>query len=191
VSQDIVHTSEPGCVPPAGLEPAHPAPEAGALSAELRGLDGKSSNAPSVTLAEPGAGGYRPTVDETPKPRILAVDDDPVILRLLQVNFRLEGYDVVTASRGDEAIRLAREQLPEVIVLDVMMPGIDGYEVCRALKEDPTTAGAPVIFLSARAQDADRDQGYALGVVAYVTKPFDPAQLVDVVRRALTDAGPG
>jgi CheY-like chemotaxis protein len=130
-------------------------------------------------------------MDEAPKPRILVVDDDPVILRLLQVNFRLEGYDVVTASRGDEAIQIAREQAPEVIVLDVMMPGIDGYEVCRALKEDPTTAGAPVIFLSARAQDADRDRGYALGVVAYVTKPFDPAQLVDVVRRALIDAEPG
>ena len=88
-------------------------------------------------------------MSEQAQPRILVVDDDPVILRLLQVNFRLEGY-----------------------------------EVCRRLKEDPETAAAPVIFLSARAQDADRDRGYALGVVAYVTKPFDPGQLVDVVRRA-------
>jgi len=126
-------------------------------------------------------------VSDQALPRILVVDDDPVILRLLQVNFRLEGYDVVTASRGDEALRIAKEQTPDVIVLDVMMPGIDGYEVCRELKEDPATAGAPVIFLSARAQDADRDRGYALGVVAYVTKPFDPAQLVDVVRRAMSD----
>jgi CheY-like chemotaxis protein len=123
-------------------------------------------------------------VNERASPRILVVDDDPVILRLLQVNFRLEGYEVLTASRGDEALRVAKEQHPEVIVLDVMMPGIDGYEVCRQLKEDPDTAAAPVIFLSARAQDADRDRGYALGVVAYVTKPFDPGQLVDVVRRA-------
>jgi CheY-like chemotaxis protein len=128
-------------------------------------------------------------VGDESQQRILVVDDDPVILRLLQVNFRLEGYDVQTASRGDEALRLARERPPDIIVLDVMMPGIDGYEVCRSLKEDPATADAPVIFLSARAQDADRDQGYALGVVAYVTKPFDPAQLVDVVRRALSDAG--
>ena len=117
------------------------------------------------------------------------MDDDPVILRLLQVNFRLEGYEVLTASRGDEALRVAKEQHPEVIVLDVMMPGIDGYEVCRQLKEDPDTAAAPVIFLSARAQDADRDRGYALGVVAYVTKPFDPGQLVDVVRRATSADG--
>jgi CheY-like chemotaxis protein len=128
-------------------------------------------------------------VGDAPKQRILVVDDDPVILRLLQVNFRLEGYDVETASRGDEALRLAKERSPDIIVLDVMMPGIDGYEVCRNLKDDPATADAPVILLSARAQDADRDQGYALGVVAYVTKPFDPAQLVDVVRRSLTEAG--
>jgi len=128
-------------------------------------------------------------VSERALPRILVVDDDPVILRLLQVNFRLEGYEVLTASRGDEALRVAKEQHPEVIVLDVMMPGIDGYEVCRQLKEDPDTAAAPVIFLSARAQDADRDRGYALGVVAYVTKPFDPGQLVDVVRRAMSADG--
>jgi CheY-like chemotaxis protein len=125
-------------------------------------------------------------VSEQAAPRILVVDDDPVILRLLQVNFRLEGYEVLTASRGDEALRVAKEKRPEVMVLDVMMPGIDGYEVCRRLKEDPDTASAPVIFLSARAQDADRDRGYALGVVAYVTKPFDPGQLVDVVRRAMS-----
>jgi DNA-binding response OmpR family regulator len=126
-------------------------------------------------------------VSDSEKPRILVVDDDPVILRLLQVNFRLEGYDVLTASRGDDALRVAKQEDPDVIVLDVMMPGIDGYEVCRQLKEDATTAAAPVVFLSARAQDADRDRGYALGVVAYVTKPFDPAHLVDVVRRAMTE----
>jgi len=125
-------------------------------------------------------------VSEQASPRILVVDDDPVILRLLQVNFRLEGYDVLSASRGDEALRVAKEEHPDVIVLDVMMPGIDGYEVCRRLKEDPDTAAPPVIFLSARAQDADRERGYALGVVAYVTKPFDPGQLVDVVRRAMS-----
>jgi len=129
-------------------------------------------------------------MSEQAAPRILVVDDDPVILRLLQVNFRLEGFEVLSASRGDEAIGVAKEQHPDVIVLDVMMPGIDGYEACRRLKEDPETADAPVIFLSARAQDADRERGYALGVVAYVTKPFDPAMLVDVVRRAMSaDAG--
>ena len=127
-------------------------------------------------------------MSEGPSPRILVVDDDAVIVRLLQVNFTLEGYDVDTASRGEEAISRARERRPDVIVLDVMMPGIDGWEVCRRLKEEEGI-DAPVIFLSARAQDDDRERGYALGVVDYVTKPFDPAQLVEVVGRAVARGG--
>jgi CheY-like chemotaxis protein len=117
--------------------------------------------------------------------RILVADDDPVILRLLQVNFNLEGYEVHTAARGEEALEKAREHVPDVILLDVMMPGVDGWEVCRRLKEDQATAAIPVIFLSARAQDQDRRRGYELGVVAYVTKPFDPSELIEVVQRAL------
>jgi DNA-binding response OmpR family regulator len=122
--------------------------------------------------------------------RILVADDDPVILRLLQVNFRLEGFKVETAAHGEEALRKAREFVPALILLDVMMPGLDGWEVCRQLKEDPSTSSIPVIFLSARAQDEDRRRGYALGVVEYVTKPFDPGLLVATVRRALTAARP-
>lgn len=118
-------------------------------------------------------------------PRILVADDDPVILRLLQVNFRLEGYEVETAPHGEEALKKAKDFLPDLILLDVMMPGLDGWEVCRQLKDDPATADIPVIFLSARAQDEDRRRGYALGVVEYVTKPFDPGQLVETVQRAL------
>jgi CheY-like chemotaxis protein len=118
-------------------------------------------------------------------PRILIVDDDPVIVRLLQINFRLEGYVVDTASRGEEALEQVRQHRPDVVVLDVMMPGIDGWEVCRQLKETPGVKHIPVIFLSARAQDEDRQRGYALGVDEYVTKPFDPAHLVEIVRRSL------
>jgi DNA-binding response OmpR family regulator len=118
-------------------------------------------------------------------PRILIVDDDPVILRLLQINFRLEGYEVDTATRGEEALERVRSNRPEIVVLDVMMPGIDGWEVLRRLKETPAAKHIPVIFLSARAQDEDRRQGYALGVDEYVTKPFDPAHLVEIVRRSL------
>jgi len=120
--------------------------------------------------------------------RILVADDDPVILRLLQVNFNLEGYEVHTATRGEEALEKAREHLPDIILLDVMMPGVDGWEVCRRLKEDQATAAIPVIFLSARAQDQDRRRGYELGVVAYVTKPFDPGELIEVVQRSLSGA---
>jgi len=119
------------------------------------------------------------------RPRILIVDDDPVILRLLQINFRLEGYEVDSASRGDEALRRAGEAVPDVVVLDIMMPGVDGFDVLRQLKEDPASRDVPVILLSARAQDEDRRRGYALGVEEYVTKPFDPAHLVEIVRRVL------
>ena len=125
-------------------------------------------------------------MDEEPrKQRILIVDDDPVIVRLLQINFRLEGYDVDTASHGEEALERVRSQRPDVVILDVMMPGLDGWEVCRQLKANPAVRHIPVIFLSARAQDEDRQRGYALGVDEYVTKPFDPGHLVEIVRAAL------
>jgi DNA-binding response OmpR family regulator len=120
-----------------------------------------------------------------PPPRILLVDDDPVIVRLLQINFRLEGFEVDAASRGEEALQKVRANRPDVVILDVMMPGIDGWEVARQLKENPAVRHIPVIFLSARAQDEDRHRGYALGVDEYVTKPFDPAHLVEIVRRSL------
>jgi DNA-binding response OmpR family regulator len=120
-------------------------------------------------------------------PRILIVDDDPVIVRLLQINFRLEGYEVRAAFRGEDALEAVRQQTPDVVVLDVMMPGVDGWEVCRRLKADPAMEHVPVIFVSARAQDEDRERGYALGVDEYVTKPFDPSHLVEVVRRVLAD----
>lgn len=130
-------------------------------------------------------GMLRPMAEKNAKPRILIVDDDSVILRLLQINFRLEGYEVDTASRGEEALQRVKDHLPDVVVLDVMMPGIDGWEVCRQLKENAGVSHIPVIFLSARAQEEDRQRGYALGVDEYVTKPFDPAHLVEIVGRSL------
>ena len=124
-------------------------------------------------------------MSEAPQSRVLLVDDDPVIVRLLEVNFRLEGFHVRTASNGEEALEKAAEERPDVVVLDVMMPGLDGWEVCARMREDPKMADIPVVFLSARARDDDRSHGYALGVVEYVTKPFDPADLIEVVRRHL------
>ena len=117
--------------------------------------------------------------------RVLLVDDDPAIVRLLELNFRFEGFEVETASRGEEALQKASAVRPDAIVLDVMMPGVDGWEVVERLRDDPALAETPVVFLSARAKDEDRTRGYALGVVDYVTKPFDVAELVDVVRRHL------
>ena len=119
--------------------------------------------------------------------RILVADDDPVIVRLLEVNFRLEGYDVETAAHGEEALTKARELQPALILLDVMMPGVDGWEVARRLQEDDRTKDIPVLFLSARAQEEDRRKGLELGVTEYVTKPFDPGELVTLVQRCLRE----
>jgi len=111
---------------------------------------------------------------------VLVVDDDAVILKLLQVNFSLEGYVVIAAQGGAEALRLAREEAPDVVVLDVMMPGIDGLEVARQLQADPSTAHLPILLLSAKAQVSDIDAGRELAG-DYVTKPFDAIDLLDRV----------
>jgi len=122
---------------------------------------------------------------QAPEPHVLVVDDDPVIVRLLELNFRLGGFRVSTAGRGDQAVEMAVASEPDAIVLDVSMPGIDGYEACRRLREDHGMAGLPVVMLTAHTQDEDHDRGAALGIVAYVTKPFDPEVLVATVRDAL------
>jgi DNA-binding response OmpR family regulator len=108
-----------------------------------------------------------------------------VIVRLLEVNLRLDGYDVETASRGEQALERATETDPDLLILDVMMPGLDGWETCRRLREMPAFTDTPVVFLSARAQDDDRATGIELGPVAYLTKPFDPVRLMELVRRLL------
>ncbi|HET9724192.1 MAG TPA: response regulator [Actinomycetota bacterium] len=118
-------------------------------------------------------------------PRVLVVDDEPIILRLIQVNLRLEGFDVVGCSSGEDALREASERPPDVVVLDVVLPGIDGFEVCRRLRLAPETAHVPVVMVTAQAQDEDRERGYALGVFEYVTKPFEPPVLIAIVRAAL------
>ncbi|MEO8291530.1 MAG: response regulator [Actinomycetota bacterium] len=122
---------------------------------------------------------------------VLVVDDDPVIVRLLEVNLRLDGYEVETASRGDQALERAAQTTPDLVILDVMMPGLDGWETCRQLRQQPALADTPVVFLSARAQDDDRSKGLSLGSVAYLTKPFDPVRLMDLVRRMLDGEAPG
>jgi CheY-like chemotaxis protein len=113
---------------------------------------------------------------------VLLVDDDPVILRLLEVNFRLDGFETRSAARGEEALEQAAEEAPDAVVLDVMMPGMDGYEVCRRLRELPGLAQVPVVFLTARAEDADRGPVGVEGEFQHVTKPFDPSTLVEAVR---------
>jgi DNA-binding response OmpR family regulator len=124
-------------------------------------------------------------------PRILVVDDDHVIQQLLKVNLELEGYVVEVAKDGEDALHQVATFRPDLILLDIMMPRLDGWEVCRRLKEDPLTAGVPIVLLSARAQDTDVERGDELGVAAYVTKPFDPIQLLDLVGELLRKYGFG
>jgi DNA-binding response OmpR family regulator len=109
---------------------------------------------------------------------VLVVDDDPVILKLLEVNFEMEGFEVVRAADGAEGLERARAVLPDIVVLDVMMPRMTGYEVAKALREDDETAHIPIIFVTARAQSSDVERGMELGVDDYVTKPFDPLDLI-------------
>src|SRR5688572_27809508 len=112
---------------------------------------------------------------------VLVVDDDPVIQKLLQVNFEMEGYSVITAGDGEEGLAKAQAERPDAVVLDVMMPKMDGLEVARRLKGDPDTESIPIILLSAKAQQADIQAGSATGAEGYLTKPFDPLELLQRV----------
>lgn len=117
--------------------------------------------------------------------KILAVDDEKHIVRLVQVNLQRHGYEVHTAYDGREALEKVREVKPDLIVLDVMMPHLDGFGVLRRLKADPETRDIPVIMLTAKAQDADVFRGWQSGVDSYLTKPFNPLELITFVERIL------
>jgi DNA-binding response OmpR family regulator len=116
---------------------------------------------------------------------VLVADDDEDILQL--VSFRLEraGYTVVTAADGQQALAAAREHHPDLAVLDVMMPGLNGYEVTRQLRADPATAAIPVILLTARVQEAEVSRGFEAGADDYLRKPFSPQELRSRVQAIL------
>jgi DNA-binding response OmpR family regulator len=120
-----------------------------------------------------------------PDSTILVVDDDPVILKLLEVNFEMEGFTVLIAHDGAEGVDVARSDRPDVIVSDIMMPKKSGLELVTDLKGDPDTSDIPIILLSAKAQNADVRSGLDSGADEYVTKPFEPLDLVDRVNRLL------
>ncbi len=115
--------------------------------------------------------------------RVLVVDDDDVIRQLITVNLELEGFDVMTAVDGQDCLDKVKVVMPDVITLDIMMPRLDGWEAASRLRADATTAGIKVVLLSARAQEADLQRGGRIGVDAYLTKPFDPDELIATVRR--------
>lgn len=118
--------------------------------------------------------------------KILLVDDNPTNLQVLFQTLEGRGYNLLVAKNGEMALSITRKALPNLILLDIMMPGIDGYEVCRQLKADPTTREIPVIFLSALGDTKDKVQGLDLGAVDYVTKPFQPDEIIARVNTHLT-----
>lgn len=117
--------------------------------------------------------------------RILVVDDDVDICRYVQVNLVLDGYQVEVSHDGEEGLHRALETAPDLVLLDVMMPGLDGTEVCRRLRSDPRTLGTAIIFLTARTQSTDKIAGLSAGADDYISKPFDPPELAARVRSAL------
>lgn len=118
-------------------------------------------------------------------PTVLVVEDDLTILQLLEVNFEMEGFIVLRAEDGEQGLKVAQESRPDVIVSDVMMPKLSGLELARALKGADATASIPVVLLSAKAQGADVRGGLEAGADDYVTKPFEPLDLIDRVNALL------
>ena len=117
--------------------------------------------------------------------KVLVIDDEAPIRLLCRVNLEAEGMEVLEAEDGPSGIEAAREQMPDAILLDVMMPGLDGWRVAEQLFEDDRTIGIPIIFLTARAEFRDRARGLDIGGVDYVTKPFNPLELAPLVQSLL------
>jgi DNA-binding response OmpR family regulator len=117
--------------------------------------------------------------------RVLVIDDEAPIRLLCRVNLEAEGMEVLEASDGPTGLEQARAATPDVILLDVMMPGLDGWQVAEQLLEDPATQAIPIVFLTARAEFRDRARGLDIGGIDYVTKPFNPLELAPLVRDLL------
>ena len=116
---------------------------------------------------------------------MLLVDDEPAMRAVCRMNLELEGFDVLEAAEGAEALKLALRERPDLVLLDVMMPAMDGYDVARRLQSNPATSKIPVVFMTALAASDDRRRGFDAGAVGYVVKPFDPVYLGETVRQTL------
>ena len=117
--------------------------------------------------------------------RVLVVDDDAPIRLLCRVNLEAEGMEVIEAADGTDGLEKARSASPDVVLLDVMLPKLDGWRLAEALLEDPATGEIPIVFLTARAELRDQARGLELGGIDYITKPFNPVELADVIRELL------
>ncbi len=119
------------------------------------------------------------------QPRILAIEDEPDILTVIEYNLRREGFTVDTAVNGEDGVRKAAKAKPDLVLLDLLLPGLDGLEVCRKLKLEPETRSTPIIMVSAKGEESDVVLGLGMGADDYVTKPFSPRELVARVRAVL------
>jgi DNA-binding response OmpR family regulator len=117
--------------------------------------------------------------------RILVVDDEQDIVKMVGLRLKANGYEVLSAHDGHQGLEMAQKEKPDLIILDVMMPKMDGYKVCGLLKKDSRFAKTPVIMFTAKAQDKDKDLGREVGANAYLTKPFDPPALIAKVKELL------
>ena len=121
---------------------------------------------------------------------ILVIDDDDLVSRTLQRALKMYDYQVMTANSGIEGLQLARRHRPDLFILDIMMPGVDGYQVCRQIRGDPLLQDAPVLFLTAKAKDEDKIEGFRAGGDDYLIKPFNMQELELRVKAILRRAGP-
>ena len=121
--------------------------------------------------------------------KILVIEDNPGTLRLTGYTLEKKGYQVITASDGLEGLRKARDEHPDLIILDVMLPGLDGYEVCYQLRQKPETTTLPILMISGKAHQDDRDVGLRVGANDYLTKPIAPSVIVDKVETLLAGTG--
>ncbi|MCU0606490.1 MAG: response regulator [Candidatus Edwardsbacteria bacterium] len=120
--------------------------------------------------------------------KIMVVDDEPYIARVIKFKLEQEGYIVISANDGVTGLAKIREEKPDMVLLDVMMPGMTGYEVCQKIKNDAELAGIPVVILTAKGQERDREQGFSMGASDYITKPFSPNRLLELVRSIVGEA---
>jgi DNA-binding response OmpR family regulator len=117
--------------------------------------------------------------------KILVVDDDPYILMSLEFLMKKNGYDVMVARNGTEALEIVNKQIPHLVLLDIMMPDVDGYEICKHIKSSAQLKNTQVIFMSAKTKETDIKKGYDLGAALYVTKPFSTRELVKQIKELL------
>ncbi len=121
--------------------------------------------------------------------KILVVDDDPLVTGLVKINLELGGFEVEEAWGGEEALQIIEERVPDLVLLDVMMPELDGWDLLRMLRSNPTTKDLPVVLLTAKVQERDVAKGWQMGADGYISKPFNPLEMVDRLKAVLAMSG--